>query len=222
MIRIHKEAWPTLPVTLAIAWGLWGLVTWLLNLAGIYWGGIVLILPMLVFTWLGFNFFRNPVVGVSAGDSDILSPCDGKVVVIEEVTDEEYFKKPVRQISVFMSPLNVHVNRNPVAGIVRYVKYHPGKYLVAWDPKSSTENERTMVVIEKQGISIGFKQIAGAVARRIRYYVREGQHVQAGEEMGFIKFGSRMDILIPLDCEITCALGDVVKGGTSVLAKMPA
>ncbi|RYF50727.1 MAG: phosphatidylserine decarboxylase family protein, partial [Cytophagaceae bacterium] len=137
-------------------------------------------------------------------------------------TEGEYFKDRRRQVSIFMSPLNVHVNRNPITGTVRYFKYFPGKYLVAWHPKSSTENERTTVVVEAaNGTSILFRQIAGAVARRIIWYVKEGQPVKQGEEFGFIKFGSRVDVFLPLDAEIKVNIGDVMKGGVTVIAELP-
>jgi phosphatidylserine decarboxylase len=151
----------------------------------------------------------------------VVSPADGKVVVIEEVDADEYFDGKRLQISVFMSPFNVHVNRNPVAGIVRYFKYHPGKYLVAWHPKSSTENERTTVVIETpQKKQVLFKQIAGALAKRIVWYIKEGQLVEQGAEMGFIKFGSRVDLLLPLDAKVKVQLNQKVKGGKTILAEI--
>ena len=166
------------------------------------------------------QFFRNPSRAIAAGENTILAPADGKVVVIEEVEEKEYFHDKCIQVSIFMSPLNVHANRNPIGGIVRYMKYHPGKYLVAWHPKSSTENERTTVVIEhKSGQKILFRQIAGAMARRIVYYVEEGDTVKQGEEMGFIKFGSRVDVLLPLSAKIKVKLGDVSVSPQTVIAE---
>ncbi len=159
----------------------------------------------------------------------VYSPADGKVVVIEEVFENEYFNDKRIQVSVFMSPLNVHVNWNPVAGLVRYVKYHPGKYLVAWHPKSSTENERTTFVIESGGnnslatspkTEILFRQIAGAMARRIVYYLKEGEMVGQGGEMGFIKFGSRVDIFLPVNSKINVQLNQKVKGCESIIATL--
>lgn len=167
------------------------------------------------------QFFRIPNRLLTTGDTQVIAPADGKIVVIEETTESEYFKARRRQVSIFMSPLNVHVNRNPVSGVVRYFKYFPGKYLVAWHPKSSTENERTTVVIETAtGVEVLLRQIAGAVARRIICYVNEGQPVKQGDEFGFIKFGSRVDVFLPLDAEIKVNIGDVTKGGVTVLAEL--
>ncbi|MCB0431064.1 MAG: phosphatidylserine decarboxylase family protein [Flavobacteriales bacterium] len=164
-------------------------------------------------------FFRVPDRASKPDDALVLSPCDGKVVVIEEVEEPEYFKGKRIQISVFMSPLNVHINWYPISGTVSYTKYHPGKYLVAWHPKSSTENERTTIVVKHaNGGEILFRQIAGALARRIVYYAKENAKATQGEEMGFIKFGSRLDILVPVDADIKVKLGDVVKGKQSPLA----
>ena len=150
----------------------------------------------------------------------MICPADGKVVVIEEVFDEEYFKDKRLQVSVFMSPANVHVNRNPISGEVVYSQYHKGKYLVAWNPKSSTENERHSVVIRKGNQEILVKQIAGAVAKRIINYLKVGQKVQQAEEMGFIKFGSRVDLLLPLDTKLNVKLNEVVKGGVTVIGSL--
>ena len=150
----------------------------------------------------------------------MIAPADGKVVVIEETVDNEYFNTKRLQISVFMSPLNVHVNRNPIAGEVVYSKYHKGKYLVAWHPKSSTENERHSVVIRKGNTEILVKQIAGALAKRIINYLEVGQKVEQGEELGFIKFGSRVDLLLPVGTKVNVALNEVVKGGVTVLATL--
>jgi phosphatidylserine decarboxylase len=154
-------------------------------------------------------------------DTDVFCPADGKVVVIEEVEETEYFKERRIQVSIFMSPLNVHVNYNPISGIIKYVKYHPGLFLVAWHPKSSTDNERTTVVVEhSSGKEILFRQIAGAVARRICYYVQEGQEVRTGEEFGFIKFGSRVDVFLPLNCKINVKIGDNVQAKLTKLAEL--
>lgn len=174
-----------------------------------------------VFLVIILQFFRNPKVLPAQNEHYVISPADGKVVVIEEVTEGEYFNDKRIQVSVFMSPFNVHVNRNPVAGIVKYFKYHPGKYLVAWHPKSSTENERTTTVIENNNkIQVLFRQIAGALAKRIVWYVKEGDKVEQGSEMGFIKFGSRIDILLPLNSKIKVQLNQVVKGGITVIAEI--
>jgi phosphatidylserine decarboxylase len=150
------------------------------------------------------------------------APADGKVVVIEEADETEYFKDRRIQLSVFMSPVNVHVNRNPISGLVKYFRYHPGKYLVAWHPKSSTENERTTVVTENSaGVAVLFRQIAGALARRIVWYVKEGDEVEQGSQFGFIKFGSRVDLFLPLGSKIKVELNQVVKGGRTILAELP-
>ncbi len=167
------------------------------------------------------QFFRKPIFTITKDDTILLAPADGKVVVIEEVEEPEYFKDKRIQVSIFMSPFNVHINRNPVSGIVRYAKYHAGLYLVAWHPKSSTENERTTVVYEKSnGMQILIRQIAGALARRIVYYVKEGDKVEQGEEMGFIKFGSRVDIFLPIGTKINVGLNEVVKGGKTNIATL--
>ena len=176
----------------------------------------------LILFGLVVQFFRIPNRPLTLHDRQVVAPADGTIVVLEETNETEYFKDRRRQISIFMSPLNVHVNRNPVTGIVKYFRYYPGKYLVAWHPKSSTENERTTVVLEmKSGVQVLFRQIAGAVARRIVWYVKEDQPVEQGSEMGFIKFGSRVDVYVPLDAEIKVKIGDKMKGGVTVLAEFP-
>ena len=168
------------------------------------------------------QFFRSPSRAVIADETQVLCPADGKVVVIEETEETEFLKDKRIQLSVFMSPINVHVNRNPIAGVVKYFKYNPGKYLVAWHPKSSTENERTTIVIENSaGVAVLFRQIAGAMARRIVWYVKEGDRVEQGQQFGFIKFGSRVDVFLPLGSKINVSLGEVVKGGRTVLAELP-
>jgi len=173
-----------------------------------------------IFYLLILQFFRNPVFDISRNDNQVLAPADGKVVVIEETTEAEYLRDRRKQVSIFMSPVNVHVNRMPVGGVISYFKYHPGKYLVAWHPKSSTENERTTVVAKmKNGTEILFRQIAGALARRIKCYVKEGQPLQQGDEFGFIKFGSRVDVFLPLNARIVVKPGDITKGGRTVIAE---
>jgi len=167
------------------------------------------------------QFFLNPYIEIDKDETQVLCPADGKVVVIEEADETEYLKDRRLQISVFMSPINVHINRNPITGVVKYFKYHPGKYLVAWHPKSSTENERTTVAIENsKGVTVLFRQIAGAMARRIVWYVKEGDIVEQGQQFGFIKFGSRVDVFLPLGTKILVNIGDVVKGGRTVLAEL--
>jgi phosphatidylserine decarboxylase len=166
------------------------------------------------------QFFRLPIFEIQKDATKVLAPADGKVVVIEETEEPEYLKSRRKQISIFMSPINVHVNRMPVAGTLSYFKYHPGKYLVAWHPKSSTENERTTVVARmNNGTEILFRQIAGALARRIKWYVKEGQKLDQGDEFGFIKFGSRVDIFLPLDAKVTVKVGEVTKGGKTIIAE---
>ncbi|MEO2053645.1 MAG: phosphatidylserine decarboxylase family protein [Allomuricauda sp.] len=167
------------------------------------------------------QFFRNPRRPVTPNFDDILAPVDGKVVVIEEVDEPEYFKDRRRQVSIFMSPVNVHVTRYPASGTITYSKYHPGKYLVAWHPKSSTENERTTVILHTPKFGeIGYRQIAGAMARRIVNYAEEGEQVTQGEDAGFIKFGSRVDLLLPLDCNITVKLNQKVTGAKTCIASL--
>lgn len=180
--------------------------------------GVSVVIYLLV-----LQFFRSPLISSELNERYVLAPADGKVVVIEEVEEPEYFKDPRLQISIFMSPVNVHVNRNPIGGVIKYFKYHAGKYLVAWHPKSSTDNERTTIVVESAtGVEVLFRQIAGAMARRIKWYVEEGQEVEQGKEFGFIKFGSRVDVLLPLDADIKVAVGDKTKGGHTILAELPA
>lgn len=179
----------------------------------------VLLFSVVVFV-LVVQFFRNPTRATPIDIGHIIAPCDGKVVVIEEVTENEYFKDKRIQVSIFMSPLNVHVNRNPIGGTVSYAKYHPGEYLVAWHPKSSELNERTTMVIKDDlGREVLFRQIAGAVARRIRFYLKEKQRVKQGDEMGFIKFGSRMDVFLPPGTQINVKLGEKTVGGETILAQ---
>lgn len=182
---------------------------------------IVAALTGVVLWALVLNFFRNPQRTIVVNDSLVLAPCDGKVVVIEEVIDQEYFGDKRIQVSVFMSPLNVHVNRNPLSGKVKFFRYFPGKFLVAWHPKSSTENERTLTVVEqKNGLQVGYKQIAGGLARRIRWYIQEGDAVAQGQEFGFIKFGSRMDLLLPVNAKVLVKLNQVVRGGETPIAQV--
>ncbi len=167
------------------------------------------------------QFFRNPIFPLPNEDGIVYAPADGKVVVIEEAFEGEYLKENTKQVSIFMSPINVHVNRSPIKGVVEFFKYHPGKYLVAWHPKSSTENERTTMVIRNQnGTKLLVRQIAGALARRIKWYVKEGSELEQGGEFGFIKFGSRVDIYLPLDAEILVSLEQVTKGARTPIARL--
>jgi phosphatidylserine decarboxylase len=188
---------------ITIAW-----INWLLTLAGV------------VIFLLFLQFFRLPKRSNTASENELVAPCDGKVVVLEEVEEPEYFKDKRIQVSIFMSPINVHANWVPCEGEVKYTKYHKGLYLVAWHPKSSTENERTTVVIErKPGQEVLLRQVAGAVARRIVYYVKPLQKVQRNEQFGFIKFGSRVDLFFPLGTDIVAKIGDVTKGNETVIAR---
>ncbi len=174
----------------------------------------------LIFYLVLLQFFRNPKRDVIINPNNIIAPADGKIVVVEETLENEYFQDRRIQISIFMSPFNVHINRNPIAGIIQYFKYHPGKFLVAWHPKSSTENERTTIVTKtNNNKEILFRQIAGALAKRIKWYVKPGQSVKQGTEFGFIKFGSRVDVFLPLDAKINVKIGEKSIGGKTVLAE---
>ncbi|HET8885163.1 MAG TPA: phosphatidylserine decarboxylase family protein [Salinimicrobium sp.] len=167
------------------------------------------------------QFFRNPKRNTLVNDAHIVAPVDGKVVVIEEVFEKEYFKDQRLQVSIFMSPINVHVTRHPINGVVKYSKYHPGKYLVAWHPKASEENERTTVVIENTVIGeVLYRQVAGALAKRIVNYAKVGDEVVQGADSGFIKFGSRVDVFLPLNTPLEVVLNQKVKGGLSIIAKV--
>jgi len=175
----------------------------------------------IIFFLIIIQFFRKPTRVTTTNPKHVIAPADGKVVVIEEVVETEYFKGPRRQVSIFMSPINVHINFNPISGIVTYFKYHAGKYLVAWHPKSSTDNERTTIVVKHQnGTEVLFRQVAGALARRLCWYVQEGQKVEQGTEFGFIKFGSRIDIYLPLDAKILVNIDDKPVGGETIIAEL--
>ncbi len=218
-MRLHREGTIIMLTTALTLLVINGLAYYFL-FAGNTTAIVLMAVISLIFFGLVVQFFRIPNRPLTLHDRQVVAPADGTVVVIEETDEAEYFKDRRRQISIFMSPLNVHVNRNPVSGIVKYFRYYPGKYLVAWHPKSSTENERTTVVLEmKSGVQVLFRQIAGAVARRIVWYVKENQPVEQGSEMGFIKFGSRVDVYIPLDAEVKVKIGDKMKGGVTVLAE---
>jgi phosphatidylserine decarboxylase len=218
-MTIHKEGYKSILIS-AILFAV-------INLASFYfisfyqawlsWLIFILTLGLLLFI---ISFFRVPRRPLMLGSNLVVAPADGKVVVIEEVYDEEYFKDKRLQVSIFMSPANVHQNRNPVAGEVVYNQYHKGKYLVAWHPKSSTENERHSVVIRHPKGEVLVKQIAGALAKRIINYLSVGQKVEQCAEMGFIKFGSRVDLLLPLDAKINVKFNEVVKGGVTVIATL--
>lgn len=216
-MKFHKEGIPSLIITI--------IVVSIINFLTYYFFSAF---PLIV--WLGYllsafllitilQFFRSPNREVIINDNHIIAPADGKVVVIEEVTESEYFKDKRIQVSIFMSPINVHINRYPISGIVKYSKYHPGLFLVAWHPKSSTDNERTTIVVEhKNGQSILFRQIAGALAKRIVNNAKEGDVAVQGDEFGFIKFGSRVDLLLPLNVKIKVNLNEKVCGRQTVIA----
>ena len=186
----------------------------------INWLRIVFQLFILLFLVLILQFFRNPKRNTQLNEQQVISSVDGKVVVIEEVEEPEFFKGKRRMVSVFMSPLNVHVTRYPISGEVVYSKYHPGKYLVAWHPQASEENERTTVVVKNEVFGeVLYRQIAGALAKRIVNYAKEGDKAIQGADAGFIKFGSRVDIYLPLDAKIKVSLGQKVKGGIDIIAE---
>jgi len=181
----------------------------------------VVTLPLFILFGLVLWFFRVPERNILEQVENVLAPVDGKVVMIKDVEENEILKTRCIQVSIFMSPLNVHICRYPVTGTVCYKKYHPGKYLMAWNEKSSTENERTTIAVDTlTNHKVAFRQIAGYVARRIVMYSKEGDQAKAGHELGFIKFGSRMDVFLPLDTEILCKIGDITTGGIDVIAKL--
>ena len=215
-MKLHKESTGTIIVA--------SIVFAVLAFLSVYFlkeWSLLIIIPLLIIYGLVFWFFRVPQRDILDHKENVIAPVDGKVVMIKEVEEDEFIKGKAIQISIFMSPLNVHICRYPVSGKVIYKKYHPGKYLVAWHEKSSTENERTTVAVESlTNHKVVFRQIAGYVARRIVFYCNEGDEAKAGHEFGFIKFGSRMDVFLPLDTEIVCKIGDKTKGGIDVIAKM--
>jgi len=217
-MTIHREGYKYILIA-TLLWAAIGFLSWRFFPAP-YLAWPVHIVCFLLWFWIIW-FFRLPARRRSEGADIVVAPADGKVVVIEETYESEYFRDNRLQVSIFMSPLNVHVNRNPISGTVRYMKYHPGKYLVAWHPKSSTENERTTLVIGNDRTELLLRQIAGALARRICYYVKEGDAVQQNDEFGFIRFGSRVDIFFPIDTKVNVKIGDAVKGGVTVLAHLP-
>ena len=215
-LRIHTEGRRLLAVLFVLLGAVTAVVFW--QLPGF---GLPVAIVSLVFFLIILQFFRNPARLVPEEDDSIVyAPADGKVVVIEEATEQEYFKDKRLQVSIFMSPVNVHVNRNPIGGEVKYNAYHPGKYLVAWHPKSSTENERTTMVIDNGSTEILLRQIAGALAKRIKNYVDVGDRVRQGEDFGFIKFGSRVDIFLPIGTKVEVALNQKVKGNKTVIARL--
>ncbi|MFT6065539.1 MAG: phosphatidylserine decarboxylase [Paraglaciecola sp.] len=217
MIRFHKEGYKIIVMTF-----LFSITVILLadNFIDILWLAKTIQILAIAFLIIVLQFFRNPKRVTNIDDNVIIAPVDGKVVVIEEVEEPEYFKGKRIQISIFMSPINVHVTRYAMNGVVKYSKYHPGKYLVAWHPKASTENERTTVVVENKNFGeVLYRQIAGALAKRIINYAHEGDTVVQGTDAGFIKFGSRVDVYLPIGTNVKVSLGDKVKGGVQVIAE---
>lgn len=218
-MTIHREGYTILSVT--------ALIIVIVNLISYYFFGdsIELLSTILVMSGLFFvlilQFFRYPAREQTSNEKYVVAPCDGKVVVIETTEEREYFKDKRIQISIFMSPVNVHVNWYPISGKVSYLRYHEGKYLVAWHPKSSTENERTTIVIERENkVAVLVRQIAGALAKRIVYYPREGDMIRQGAELGFIKFGSRVDVFLPTGSKVNVNIGQKTVGGVTVLAEL--
>ncbi len=217
-MTIHKEGYKTLAVSVII-FALVNLVSFYFISFGALWLSWLLFFITLFLLLFLISFFRVPSRKLTIGEELIICPADGRVVVIEEIFDVEYFKDKRLQVSIFMSPANVHQNRNPVSGEVVYNQYHKGKYLVAWNPKSSTDNERHSVVIKNKNGEVLIKQIAGALAKRIINYLELGQQVTQADEMGFIKFGSRVDVLLPLGTNIDVQLNQAVQGGVTVLGQ---
>lgn len=216
-MTFHKEGIPSLIITVFLVA--------ILNYIAFYFCPSCTIIIWLVYLLSAFllitilQFFRNPKRNIVLNENHIIAPADGKVVVIEEVMETEYFNEKRLQISIFMSPINVHINRFPISGLVKYSKYHPGLFLVAWHPKSSLENERTTIVVEhKNGQAVLFRQIAGALARRIVNYSKEGQIAIQGDEFGFIKFGSRVDLFLPLNVNVKVNLNQKVCGRETIIA----
>lgn len=215
---LRKEGNLVIPISFLLVGGLYALLSYLIPLLAVQ---LLLAVVAIVFLILVVRFFRDPIRECPMQDGVIYAPADGKIVVIEETTETEYLGERRIQLSIFMSPLNVHVNRSPVTGIVDYFKYHKGKYLVAWHPKSSTLNERTTAVFRTADDQrILMRQIAGAVARRIFFYPKVDENVKSGESVGFIRFGSRVDLFLPLNATILVRIGDRPIGGVTELAKL--
>lgn len=218
-VSIHREGYKIIVVTFLVlaAFNLAFHYSNLLPYKGLY---LLMGLSIAFFLFIAY-FFRKPRRAMITDAQCIVAPCDGKIVTIEETHEVEYFNEKRLLVSIFMSPSNVHINWNPISGIVKYVKYHPGKYLVAYNPKSSTHNERNTLVIEDDGVEVLVRQVAGVLARRIVHYVEEGQQVMQGAEFGFIKFGSRIDLYLPLDAQVEVNLKQKVRGGKTIIARMP-
>ncbi|MDE0471517.1 MAG: phosphatidylserine decarboxylase family protein [Ekhidna sp.] len=217
-MKIHKEGFRVIPLMAVLTGGLYALLYWLIPFFIVQ---LMLALVGFIFLALVVRFFRDPEVATPGRDGVIYAPAEGKVVVIEKTYEGEYHKEDRIQISIFMSPFNVHVNRSPIKGVVDFFKYHPGKFLVAWHPKSSTNNERTSVVFKTANdVTILMRQIAGTVARRIAFYPKVGDEVTQGASVGFIRFGSRVDLFLPLDAQIKVKIGDLTKGGETEIAAL--
>ncbi|MFD2743278.1 MULTISPECIES: phosphatidylserine decarboxylase family protein [Sphingobacterium] len=217
-MKFHKEGYTSLALVILFCFIVNAVANYYDANAYIKWF-FYLLSAFLILTIL--QFFRSPKRTIVQTANTILCPADGKVVVIEETEENEYFKDRRLQVSIFMSPVNVHINRSPISGIVSFFKYHPGKFLVAWHPKSSSDNERTTIVVKQEdGVEVLFRQIAGALARRIVWYVNEGDQVEQGTEFGFIKFGSRVDLFLPIGTQVDVKIGDKVVGGKTTLARL--
>ena len=217
-MTIHKEGYKTIAWSTILFVGINILSFYIFSLYTPIISWLIFIVTLILLV-LVISFFRIPKRQLTKGDDLIVAPADGKIVAIEEIDADEYFTDRRLQVSIFMSPLNVHVNRNPVSGEVAYSQYHKGKYLVAWHPKSSTDNERHTVVYRTNDREVLTKQIAGAMAKRIVNYLQIGQKVEQAAEMGFIKFGSRVDLVLPLNVKLNVKIGDTSKGGVTVIAK---
>lgn len=218
-MTIHKEGYTILGITTAILIALNGIIYYFMPQQDV----LLLFIGFLslVFFLIILQFFRSPSRNLTLNENYVIAPADGKVVVIEETVEKEFYKEKRLQVSIFMSPVNVHVNRYPLSGNISYLRYHEGKKLVAWHPKASTENERTSIVIERENkVSVLVRQIAGALAKRIVYYPRENDKVRQGAELGFIKFGSRVDLYLPLTAKVKVHLGQKTKGGVTIIAEL--
>ncbi|WP_378186939.1 phosphatidylserine decarboxylase family protein [Aquimarina sp. W85] len=213
----HKEGFKIISVALVIFLGINVASYVAIQLEEIQ---LAILVVSFAFLLLILQFFRNPKRKITLSDTTVVSPVDGKVVVIEEVFEKEYFNEKRLQVSIFMSPINVHVTRHPIGGKVVFSKYHPGKFLVAWHPKSSEENERTTVVVKNNSTEILYRQIAGALAKRIVNYAIEGEKVTQGSDSGFIKFGSRVDVFLPIGTKVNVSLNEKVRGGESIIATL--
>jgi len=214
----HKEGHKILLISFIMLLGLSLVINKFIDIS---WLKTILLVTFIILFVLVAQFFRNPKRNTIINDKQVLAPVDGKVVVIEKVYEKEYFKEKRLQVSVFMSPLNVHVTRYPISGKVLFSKYHPGKYLVAWHPKASEENERTTIVVENKSLGkILYRQIAGALAKRIVNYAKIDDNAVQGEDSGFIKFGSRVDLFLPLDTKIKVSLNQKVKGGETIISEL--